>query len=885
MRRTTPLDCSLDVNSINYLLGDEISYPRSFCSGPTGLLEVVNVSPTADHGEIVASATTKRFPFVALVLAWSVLSAVAQKNPAGTATSGSPFTAARNFLIQGDLARAREATLAGLKSAPKSVEGYDLLGIISMQQKEYDQALEAFQHALSLNPRSASTHNDLANCYAQQQKMDLAEKEYKTTLQIEAANPGANYNLGVVLLTRNQPEAAIAYFRKVVPPDLPTEMNLLRAYLRAQHVQTGLEYARQISQKGHDDASLHFSLGVVLADENQFPAAEHELEIADGLRPGNYEILLKQGQVSLHCKHYDKAENTLNRALRVKPDSVEVLETLGRAYIDQHRTVDAIQVLIKARKLSPKDVDVIFLLARASMLESYFGDAIPLLEEGIRIAPQKAELHAALGECYFDDGKVDKATQEFETVRLLDPTARPYAFLSFFYRYLGRFDEAKKCSLEGLKIDPHNSACLFNLGAILNKQGSQVEAEKYLTQALKTDPDYDQALVELASVKISLKKYEEAIPLLRHAVEVSRDPAPAYYKLATVERVLHRTDDSQRDFKIFQTLSRNPTPQPRPYQNLIEYAGQRESLPPKARLELDLKALQEQIKSHPPEPQDLYMLAETQMKLGHRDEAMKAVSQLEQLSGRDLRTELAIGVFLANYRLFREAIPHFELALAADPTSDEARYDLADACFHVRDYSRAFEVLQHVSAGARDDSFLFLLGDVESRIGRLDEALAIFRHAVEMNPDNDQYYLTLAMTYLRGGNTDEAERVLQQGLARVPNSGRIHWGLGVISVLKGNNREAEDNLVKATDLMPEWVSGFSVLGFFYSRTGQISKARETLERFRTVNSSGELDPSKIEQMLDQESAQNNARGSSLPLSPEARLQFLQVALTLADRDL
>src|SRR5208337_5315181 len=112
---------------------------------------------------------------------------------------------------------------------------------------------------------------------------------------------------------------------------------------------------------------------------------------------------------------------------------------------------------------------------------------------------------------------------EFEALRQIDPTARPYAFLSFCYRYLGRFDEARKASLEGLKIDPHNLACLFSLGAILNKQGNQAEAENYLTQALKTDADFDHALLELASVKITMKKYEEALPLLRHAMEVSRD--------------------------------------------------------------------------------------------------------------------------------------------------------------------------------------------------------------------------------------------------------------------------------------------------------------------------------------------------------------------------
>jgi len=832
----------------------------------------------------MALMTAKCFPLLAGFLALCV-AAPAQKPRPAPVPSTNAFAAARNFLAQGDLARAREATLAGLKSAPGSVEGYDLLGIIYMQQRDYDEALRAFEHALSLNPRSAATHNNLANCYAQQQKMELAEKEYRTSLKIEPGNPGANYNLGVILLANKQPEAAIAYLRKVAPPDLPTGVNLIRAYLRAHQTEAGLAYARRVSEKGGDDASLHYSLGTVLAEENQFEAAEHELEIADGLRPRNYDILLNQGKASLHCKHYEKAEGALNRALLIKPDSVEVLEALGRAYFEQRRSIDAVQVLVKAHKLSPQNTDVIFLLARVSMLESYDEDAIPLLEEGIKLAPRNPELHAALGECYFQSGKTDKGLAEFEVLRQLDPTARPYAFLSFCYRYLGRFEEAKKTSLEGLKIDPHNMACLFNLGAVLNEQGNAAEAENYLTGALKIDPDFDQALLELASLKMGMKKYEEAIPLLRHAMEVSRDPGPAYYKLATVERDLHRTEDAQRDLKIFQTLSKTPSRAAIPYQNIFEFANRRQSLAPEARLELDLKTLEDQIKRHPSDPEDLYMLAETQMKLGHREEALAAIGQLEQVSGQDLRTELGIGVLLAKYRLYRDALPHFERALTADSASDEARYDLADTYFHLRNYGRAFEVLQQVSSGARDDTYLFLLGDVEARIGRTAEAVEIFRHAVEMNPDSDQYYLALAMTYLRQRNTEEAERALRQGLAHVPNSARIHWGLGVISALEGDNRGAEDNLVKATDLMPEWVSGFSTLGFFYSQTGQISKARETLERFKAVNDSGDLDASKIEHMLDQESAQNHGPDSPRPLSPEGRLQFLQVALSLADRDL
>ena len=46
------------------------------------------------------------------------------------------------------------------------------------------------------------------------------------------------------------------------------------------------------------------------------------------------------------------------------------------------------------------------------------------------------------------------------------------------YRHLGRFDEARKYFQEGLKLDPHNASCLFNMGYIEGRQGNQAAAEQ-----------------------------------------------------------------------------------------------------------------------------------------------------------------------------------------------------------------------------------------------------------------------------------------------------------------------------------------------------------------------------------------------------------------------
>src|SRR2546427_10334805 len=150
---------------------------------------------------------------------------------------------------------------------------------------------------------------------------------------------------------------------------------------------------------------------------------------------------------------------------------------MAQVYSDQTRAVDALELLVRAHKLAPENTDIIFLLARVSMTQNYFEDAIPLLESGMKIAPKRADLHAALGESYFMSGKADKAIDEFKLLIDLDPSARSYAFMGLSYRHLGRFDEARKYFQEGLKLDPRNASCLFNMGYIEERQGNYAAAE------------------------------------------------------------------------------------------------------------------------------------------------------------------------------------------------------------------------------------------------------------------------------------------------------------------------------------------------------------------------------------------------------------------------
>lgn len=690
----------------------------------------------------------------------------------------------------------------------------------------------------------------------------------------------------VLLLTLSAPVAGAAQASSKTSSNPQTEKALsqIRADLHGKRTAEALRLAARLSAQKENNVQLHLSLGVLLASEKQYKAAQLELEKADALQPGTFEILFDLGQAALGNRDNRNADLALSRALKLKPDSSETEYLLAQVYTNESRPLDALDLLVRANKLAPANPDILYLMAQISMSQKFYEDAVPLLEKAVQIAPDRTELRETLGESYFRSGKVNKSIEEFRKVIEAAPSARAYSFLGLALAHLGRFDEAKQDFQNGLKLEPHNSFCLFQLGNIAKLQGDSAGAEAIFLKVLRSNPDYPDALLELANIRIEGKRFSEAAELLKRYVRVSTNPSAGYYKLAMVEKSLHQTAASEQDLAQFQALSKNAPIAAHPYDHLFDYLDHRAKLDPHAQVQQDLAALVEQIKLHPDQPEILYALAEAYLKTGDVEDARKTIAQLDEKQPGDARTLTGDGVLLARYGLYDDAIQHFQAAVQARPGADDANFDLADAYFHKGRYSEALDAAMQVSEkGRKDESYLALLGDIYAHLGDNVRAEEIYRDAIRRNPDNDQDYLSLSLLEFRENKITEAKQTLLKGQARIPGSGKIVWGLGLASALEGDTPGAERQLERAVEMLPQWPGSYSTLGVFYYQTGQIAKAKEVLDRFKNSNAPGGLDINRIEAVLSQAPAA--APTGNEPLSNAKRMQLLQLALFLANKTL
>jgi len=194
------------------------------------------------------------------------------------------------------------------------------------------------------------------------------------------------------------------------------------------------------------------------------------------------------------------------------------------------------------------------------------------------------------------------------------------------------------------------------------------------------------------------------------------------------------------------------------------------------------------------------------------------------------RAHQELGLALKTAGRPRDALPHFERALALVPHYDKGRHNYATALAEVGDLAAAAREFERVLA--RDPGFadsLYGLGNVRRLQGRPDDAVAAFQAAVRVRPAYPNAHNNLALLLFERGRTAEALAHFDAALRADP--GFLIGYMNRANALFRLDRPAEAarDFAQALRLSPDSLDARENLGVALSAAGQIAEGIRVLE--------------------------------------------------------
>jgi tetratricopeptide (TPR) repeat protein len=122
------------------------------------------------------------------------------------------------------------------------------------------------------------------------------------------------------------------------------------------------------------------------------------------------------------------------------------------------------------------------------------------------------------------------------------------------------------------------------------------------------------------------------------------------------------------------------------------------------------------------------------------------------------------------------------------------------------------------------------LGGVFLDMGRLDEAIAHFKKALEVRPDYVEAYNNLGNILLKNRQVNEAMEQFQKALEIQPDNAMIHNSFGNALLQKGQVDEAIVHYQKALKIMPDSAYVCCGLGNALLQKGQVDEAMEQFQK-------------------------------------------------------
>ena len=342
-------------------------------------------------------------------------------------------------------------------------------------------------------------------------QVEEAERLYQVILNSQPAQPDANHNLGVLLVSINKTDAALPLFKVAVETNSKVDqfwLSYIDALIKAKQV----ENAKQVLEQAKNQGVAGDKLDILRTQLNSLNTT------------GNvYSANPPQKLLSRLLEHYQSgrlgdAEILALSITRDFPNHNFSWMILAAVFKAIGRNTEALNANQTAVELSPQDAEAHSNLGVTLQELGRLNEAEVSLRQAIVLKPNYPEAHNNLGNALKEQGRLDEAEASYRQAIVLKPGyANAHSNLGATLQELGRLDEAEASYIQAIALKPNYAEAYSNLGVTLQELGRLEEAEESLKHAITLKPDFALAHYGLTKVLYNMSYKDSALESIKKA--------------------------------------------------------------------------------------------------------------------------------------------------------------------------------------------------------------------------------------------------------------------------------------------------------------------------------------------------------------------------------
>jgi len=259
----------------------------------------------------------------------------------------------------GRLAEAMAHCQQLLQQHPQTARGWDMLGLITLQQGHPQAALSHLERSIALDPNQSIFYDHAGVAHCSLGNFEQGIICYQRALELSPQTIHIRYNLGLALQKLGRSDEALHTYRQMLEQQPQHAMahyqigNLLQ--LQQQYT-AAITHYRQAIQQHPNYTEAWYNLGVALQQTGEQPQALHAYQQALQLKPQYAEALNGLGTLLDKQERLAESLRCYQQALTLQPNYIHALLNLGSLQIRLDRLPEAETTYRQVLQLVPESL-------------------------------------------------------------------------------------------------------------------------------------------------------------------------------------------------------------------------------------------------------------------------------------------------------------------------------------------------------------------------------------------------------------------------------------------------------------------------------------------------------------------------------------------------